>query len=87
MNVIFFVIFVRHFLVFSETCENKNREKKAIFANYLQIIRENSENSRFSRFSRVRKCSKSSEITEIFPKFEKRQFPKLAKTKILEKNV
>ncbi len=38
-------------------------------------------------FSRVRECSKSSELTEIFPKFEKRQFPKLAKTKISEKNV
>jgi len=31
--------------------------------------------------------STGSEITKIFPKFEKRQFPKLAKTKILEKNV
>ncbi len=35
-----FVIFVRYFFVFSETRENKNREKKAIFANYSQIIRE-----------------------------------------------
>ncbi len=30
---------------------------------------------------------KSMEITEIFPKFEKRQFLKLAKTKILEKTI
>jgi len=28
-----------------------------------------------------------SDITEIFPKFEKSPFPKLAKTKISEKNV
>ncbi len=38
MNIIFFVIFVRYFFVFSETHENENREKKAIFANYSRII-------------------------------------------------
>jgi len=38
-------------------------------------------------FLRVRKCSESTEITEIFLKFKKRQFLKLAKTKILEKTV
>ncbi len=46
--------------------------------------------SRFSsldEFSRVEMSSEGSDITEIFPKFEKSLFPKLAKTKILEKNV
>ncbi len=43
----------------------------------------------FAIFSRkiAKIAKKSTEITEIFPKFEKRQFPKLAKTKILEKTV
>ena len=38
-------------------------------------------------FSRVGTSSEGSDITKIFPKFEKSQFPKLAKTKISEKNV
>jgi len=37
----------------------------------------------FCEFSR----KLGSDITEIFPKFEKSPFPKLAKTKISEKNV
>jgi len=37
----------------------------------------------FREFSR----KLGSDITEIFPKFEKSPFPKLAKTKISEKNV
>jgi len=36
---------------------------------------------------RVGMSSEGSDITEIFPKFEKIQFRKLAKTKISEKNV
>ncbi len=36
-------------------------------------------------FGKSRKLQKSTEIFKIFPKFEKRQFPKLAKTKISEK--
>ena len=44
----------------------------------------------FSRiFANFREFSRKlgSDITEIFPKFEKSPFPKLAKTKISEKNV
>jgi len=43
--------------------------------------------AKISIFSRVGMSSESTDITEIFPKFEKRQFPKLAKTKSLEKTV
>jgi hypothetical protein len=52
------------------------------FAKISRVFREN-----FASFSRFPKVLESSEITEIFPKFEKSQFPKLAKTKISEKNV
>ncbi len=38
MNVIFFVIFVHYFFVFSETRKNENRKKKTIFANYSRRI-------------------------------------------------
>jgi len=42
-----------------------------------------------AKFAKIRvgTSSEGSDITEIFPKFEKSQFPKLAKTKISEKNV
>jgi len=42
--------------------------------------------SRFFASFRVGTRSEGSDITEIFPKFKKSQFPKLAKTKISEKN-
>jgi hypothetical protein len=47
------------------------------YANFLQKLGS----------ERVGTSSEGSDITEIFPKFEKSQFPKLAKMKILEKNV
>ena len=38
LNIIFFVIFVRYFFVFSETRENKNRKKTQIFAIFSRKI-------------------------------------------------
>jgi len=64
----------------------KTRSDPNFWKMAISETREN-KNRKKLRFSRVRKCSESTEITKIFPKFEKRQFPKLTKTKISEKNV
>jgi hypothetical protein len=49
-------------------------------------ISETLKNKEFVIFA-IFASSEGSDITEIFPKFEKSQFPKLAKTKISEKTV
>jgi len=59
-------------------------QKNMIFCNFCAIF---CKKLQFSQFSQVWKHSESTEITEIFPKFKKRRFPKLTKTKISEKNV
>jgi len=61
-------------------CINKTRALHSEFFSKIRV-----EFRVGTSFSRVETSSEGSDITEIFPKFEKSQFPKLAKTKISEK--
>ncbi len=60
-----------------------NNTKNAIFRDFWWFFRNF---LRFLESEWVRTSSEGSDITKIFLKFEKSQFPKLAKMKILEKN-
>jgi len=71
----FFTIFCNFFAIFCNFWCQK-------WLNWVQISELFSE-----LFCKIFASSESTDITKIFPKFEKRQFPKLAKTKNSEKNV